>query len=68
MPLPVWPTSCMTRRMWNTTLARIVESAIAVVGCDYAGVLMIRKGNQVDAIYRKPPGRRESRQTAGRVP
>jgi GAF domain-containing protein len=30
-------------------LARIVESAVAVVGCDYAGVLMIRKGNQVNA-------------------
>ena len=31
------------------TLERIVESAAAVVGCDYTGVLMIRKGNQVNA-------------------
>ena len=31
------------------TLARIVESAVAVVGCDYAGVLLTRKGSQFDA-------------------
>ncbi len=36
-------------------LARIVESAVAVVGCDYAGVLMIRKGKQVDATTASHP-------------
>jgi GAF domain-containing protein len=37
------------------TLARIVESAVAVVGCDYAGVLLTRKGNQVDATTASHP-------------
>jgi len=37
------------------TLARIVESAVAVVGCDYAGVLLTRKGSQVDAIIASHP-------------
>jgi GAF domain-containing protein len=32
------------------TLEKIVKSAVAVVGCDYAGLLMISKGNQVVAI------------------
>lgn len=31
------------------TLASIVESAVAVVGCDCAGVLLTRKGSQFDA-------------------
>ena len=31
------------------TLASIVESAVAVVGCDCAGVLLTRKGSQLDA-------------------
>ena len=35
------------------TLARIVESAPAVVGCDYAGVLVTSKGKQFDAIKNK---------------
>jgi GAF domain-containing protein len=37
------------------TLARIVESAVAVVGCDFAGVLLTRKGSQVDAIIASHP-------------
>jgi GAF domain-containing protein len=37
------------------TLARIVESAVAVVGCDYAGVLLTSKGNQVDATTASHP-------------
>ena len=37
------------------TLERIVESAAAVVGCDYAGVLVTRKGNQFDAITSSHP-------------
>jgi GAF domain-containing protein len=37
------------------TLERIVESAAAVVGCDYAGVLLTRKGNQFDAIIASDP-------------
>jgi len=37
------------------TLERIVESAAAVVGCDYAGVLVTRKGNQFDAITASHP-------------
>ena len=37
------------------TLASIVESAVAVVGCDYAGVLLTRKGNQFDAITASHP-------------
>ena len=37
------------------TLAKIVESAVAVVGCDHAGVLLTRKGSQVDAIIASHP-------------
>jgi GAF domain-containing protein len=37
------------------TLARIVESAVAVVDCDYAGVLLTRKGSQFDAIIASHP-------------
>ena len=37
------------------TLERIVESAAAVVGCDYAGVLLTRKGSQIDAIIASHP-------------
>ena len=37
------------------TLERIVESAAAVVGCDYAGVIVTRKGNQFDAITASDP-------------
>ena len=37
------------------TLARIVEAAVAVVGCDYAGVLLTHKGSQVDAIIASHP-------------
>jgi GAF domain-containing protein len=37
------------------TLERIVESAAAVVGCDYAGVLVTRKGSQFDAITASDP-------------
>jgi GAF domain-containing protein len=37
------------------TLARIVESAPAVVGCDYAGVLVTSKGKQFDAITTSDP-------------
>jgi GAF domain-containing protein len=37
------------------TLARIVEAAVVVVGCDYAGVLLTRKGNQFDAIIASHP-------------
>lgn len=37
------------------TLERIVESAAAVVGCDYAGVLVTRKGNQFDATTASDP-------------
>jgi GAF domain-containing protein len=37
------------------TLEKIVESAVAVVGCDYAGVLLTRKGNQLDACTANHP-------------
>jgi GAF domain-containing protein len=37
------------------TLEKIVESAPAVVGCDYAGVLLTLKGNQIDAITASHP-------------
>jgi transcriptional regulator with GAF, ATPase, and Fis domain len=36
-------------------LERIVESAVAVVSCDYAGVRMTRKGNQIDATTASHP-------------
>ena len=48
------------------TVEKIVESAVTVVGCDYAGLLMTSKGNQC-RDQRKRPGRRESRQTADRI-
>jgi GAF domain-containing protein len=37
------------------TVARIVEAAVAVVGCDYAGVLLARKGNRFDATVASHP-------------
>jgi GAF domain-containing protein len=37
------------------TLTRMVEAAVAVVGCDHAGVLLTRKGSQVDAIIASHP-------------
>jgi transcriptional regulator with GAF, ATPase, and Fis domain len=37
------------------TLEKLVESAAAVVGCDYAGVLVSGKGNQLDAISGSDP-------------
>ena len=37
------------------TLRRIVDSAVALVGCDYAGVLVTRKGNKFDAITATDP-------------
>jgi GAF domain-containing protein len=37
------------------TLEKIVESAAAVVGCDYTGVIVTRKGNQFDAITSSHP-------------
>ena len=37
------------------TLDKIVESAAAVVGCDYAGVLVCRKGAKFDAITASGP-------------
>jgi GAF domain-containing protein len=37
------------------TLEKIVESAAAVVGCDYAGVLVTSKGNQFNAITASDP-------------
>ena len=37
------------------TLARIVEAAVAVVGCDYGGLLLTRKGNKFDAIIASHP-------------
>jgi GAF domain-containing protein len=37
------------------TLEKIVESAPAVVGCDYAGVLVASKGKQFDAITASDP-------------
>jgi GAF domain-containing protein len=37
------------------TLARIVEAAVTVVGCDYAGVLLTRRGNRFDAINASHP-------------
>jgi GAF domain-containing protein len=37
------------------TLDKIVESAAAVVGCDYAGVLVCRKGDRFDAITASHP-------------
>jgi GAF domain-containing protein len=37
------------------TLAKTVESAVAIVDCDYAGVLLTRKGSQVDAIIASHP-------------
>ena len=37
------------------TLERIVESAVAVLGCDYAGLLMTSKRNQLVAITASDP-------------
>jgi GAF domain-containing protein len=37
------------------TLEKIVESAVAVLGCDYAGLLMTSKGNQLVAITASDP-------------
>jgi GAF domain-containing protein len=37
------------------TLVKVVESAVAVVGCDCAGVLLTRKDSQVDAIIASHP-------------
>jgi GAF domain-containing protein len=37
------------------TLEKIVESAAAAVGCDYAAVLLTRKGNRYDAITATHP-------------
>jgi GAF domain-containing protein len=37
------------------TLQRIVDSAVALVGCDYVGVLVTRKGNKFDAITATDP-------------
>jgi transcriptional regulator with GAF, ATPase, and Fis domain len=37
------------------TLEKIVESAAAVVGCDYAGVLVTSKGNKFNAISASDP-------------
>jgi GAF domain-containing protein len=37
------------------TFEKIVESAVAVVCCDYAGVLLLRKGNRLDAITASHP-------------
>ena len=37
------------------TLEKIVESAVAVLGCDYAGLLMTSKGNQLIAITASDP-------------
>ena len=37
------------------TLEKIVESAVTVVGCDYAGLLMTSKGNQFVAINASDP-------------
>jgi transcriptional regulator with GAF, ATPase, and Fis domain len=39
----------------EATLDRIVESAAAVVGCDYAGVLVRSKGGKFDAITASHP-------------
>jgi GAF domain-containing protein len=37
------------------TVEKIVESAVTVVGCDYAGLLMTSKGNQFVAINASDP-------------
>lgn len=37
------------------TLEKIVESAVAVLGCDYAGLLMTSKGNHLVAIMASDP-------------
>ena len=37
------------------TLEKIVESAVAVLGCDYAGLLMTSKGHQLVAITATDP-------------
>ena len=37
------------------TLEKIVESAVAVLGCDYAGLLMTSKANQLVAITASDP-------------
>ena len=37
------------------TLEKIVESAVAVLGCDYAGLLMTAKGHQLVAITASDP-------------
>jgi GAF domain-containing protein len=37
------------------TLEKIVESAVAVLGCDYAGLLMTSKGNHLVAITASDP-------------
>jgi GAF domain-containing protein len=40
---------------FEKTVEKIVESAVTVVGCDYAGLLMTRKGNQFVAINASDP-------------
>ena len=39
----------------ETTLDKIVESAVAVSGCDYAGLLVTSKGHQLVAITATDP-------------
>ena len=39
----------------ETTLDKIVESAVAVLGCDYAGLLVTSKGHQLVAITATDP-------------
>ena len=39
----------------ETTLDKIVESAVAVLGCDYAGLLVTSKGHQLVAITASDP-------------
>jgi len=39
----------------EATLARLVDSAAAVIGCDSAGVIMSRKGTQFDAVSASDP-------------
>jgi transcriptional regulator with GAF, ATPase, and Fis domain len=53
MRLPVWPSSCTTKQIWKRPSKKFVESAL--VGCDYAGVIVTSKRNKFNAITASHP-------------
>ena len=51
----------------ETTLDKIVESAVAVLGCDYAGLLVTSKGHQLVAITATDPAAEKADNAGGRA-